>query len=74
MVEKGKIIELENGEEYYIIDLYELENKCFLYLGKIEPSESDSLLFVELVDGSIFPVKDDEIIKKLLLLINKNAS
>lgn len=74
MVEKGKIIELENGEEYYIIDMFVIEDKCYLYIGKIERSKSDSLMFVELVDGSIFPVKDDLVIEKLLLLINKNAS
>ncbi len=40
MIEKGKIIELEDNNEYYIIDKINLNNKCYLYISKLNPTDS----------------------------------
>ncbi len=71
MIEKGKIIELEDNNEYYIIDKINLNNKCYLYISKLNPTSGEDLCFVEYVDNKVFRVYDETIIQKLLLIVSK---
>ncbi len=71
MIEKGKIIELENNDEYYIIDKIKLKGRCYLYISKLNPINGHDLCFVEYIDDKIFPVSNDSILTELLLLISK---
>lgn len=73
MIEKGKIIELEDNNEYFIIDKINLKDKCYLYISKIEPTNGENLCFVEYINNKIFPVYDDSIIKDLLLIVSKKG-
>lgn len=74
MIEKGKIIELEDNNEYYIIDKMLLNGKCYLYISKLEPTKGEDLNFVEYINDRIFPVTDESIIKDLLLMVSKEGS
>ncbi|MCI8445997.1 MAG: hypothetical protein HFH31_00725 [Bacilli bacterium] len=74
MIEKGKIIELEDNNEYYIIDKIDLKDKCYLYISRIEPTSGEDLCFVEFTNNKIFSVYDDSVIKDLLLIVSKKGS
>lgn len=71
MIEKGKIIELEDNNEYYIIDKINLKNKCYLYISKLNPTSGEDLSFVEYTNDSVFRVTDESIIHDLLLIVSK---
>lgn len=71
-IEKGKIIKLEDDNEYYVIDKMYIENKCYLYISRLMPMIGKDLSFVEYINGKIYPISNDFMIKKLLLMVNKN--
>lgn len=71
MIEKGKIIELEDNNEYYIIDKINYNDKCYLYISKIEPTNGEDLCFVEFINNKVFPISDNAIIKDLLLIVSE---
>ena len=54
MIEKGKIIQLEDNNEYYIIDKINLKDKCYLYISKLEPTNGEDLCFVEFKDNGVY--------------------
>lgn len=68
-VTKGTIIELEDGKEYYILDEILLNDKRYFYITNINAPEEKDIRFVEYINGKVFDVIDEEIYKKLLLVI-----
>lgn len=72
-IEKGKIIELEDNQEYYIIDKIEFSFKSYLYMTKLKPTKGEDLCFVELRDNRIYPVSDESIIEHLFLIVGKKG-
>lgn len=70
-VEKGKIIELEDNNEYYIIDKIYLREKVYLYISKLEPISGEDLCFVELSNNRIYPVLEESILKELFFTVSK---
>lgn len=73
MIEKGKIIELEDNNEYYIIDKIDLKEKCYLYISKLEPTNGEDLCFVEFKDNGVYPISNENIIKELYLIVSKKG-
>ncbi len=73
MIEKGKIIELEDNNEYYIIDKIELLEKSYLYISKLKPTTGEDLRFVELKNNKVYPVLDETIIEHLFLIVSKKG-
>ena len=71
-IDKGKIIELDDNNEYYVLDKISLDNKCYLYLSNTNFTKEKNLFFVEYVNNKIFIVTNESIIKKLLLIVSKN--
>lgn len=70
-LEKGKIILLEDDNEYFIVDKIVLQNKCYLYMCKLEPNNNNNLFFMEFIENKLFPVKDENTVKELLFIIAK---
>lgn len=71
-IEKGKIIELSDNKEYYIIDKINLKEHCYLYISSLNPTSGDDICFVEYINNSIYPITNDSILKDLLLIVVKN--
>lgn len=72
-LEKGKIIELEDNIEYYIIDKIELHEKIYLYISKLKPESGYDLRFVEFKENRVYPVLEEAIIKRLFLIVGKKG-
>lgn len=72
-IEKGLIVELENGKEYYIIETIVLDEIEYLYLESLEFEKDHDIMFVkyDTEDAKVYPVTDEEIFKKLLLIVYK---
>lgn len=71
MIEKGKIIELKDNSEYYIIDKIDLREKCYLYISRLEPTNGNDLFFVELKNNRIYKISDENIISELHLIVSE---
>lgn len=69
---KDKIIELEDGNEYYVVEVISLSEREYFYISKLNPEKGEDCRFVEYKDERVFPVLDDEIVKKLLLILYRN--
>lgn len=70
-IEKGLIIELEDGVEYYILDKIPDNGKEYIYTATM--TEPPELKFFELKDDRAFLVTEDKQLKKLISIAAKNA-
>lgn len=62
---KNKIVELENGTEYCIIEEVNFEGVAYVYAIDIKNAENIAIFAV--VDGE-FKVPDNDLAKKILLM------
>lgn len=70
-IEKGLIIELEDGIEYLVLDKIQDNGKEYIYTATM--TEPPELKFFELKSDRAFLVTDDKQLKKLLAIAAKNA-
>lgn len=69
-IQEGMIIELENGKEYYVSSLIFEDGKTYLYLISLNAVEDKDLTFALYENDRVYPVDDDELIKRLLIIVN----
>ncbi len=73
-VEKNEVLTLDNGKEYYVIDIINDEGKKYIFLSTDE-KENDVILGEEIIEnGEVYieTVDDPEIIKKIMTKIVDN--
>jgi len=73
-IEKGKIIELEDQNEYYVLDKIYLHESCYLYISNLNPTSGKDLRFVEYIDNKVFTVFDETILQELFLQVSKHVA
>lgn len=59
-----KIIEIEQGKEFFVSKEIKREDKIYLYIIDIKQPKNTN--FYELINEKIFPVTDNDVLKELL--------
>lgn len=67
---EGKIIETEEAKEYFVSKEIKKNNKIYLYATDIKIHKN--INFYELMNGKMFPVINDELLKELLFEVIKD--
>ncbi len=81
MIDIDKVIVLENGEEYLVLDKVIDEDVCYYYIAKINETETDIENNYKLVtidgeedDYTIVEVTGEERLKEILPLFNNKKA
>lgn len=72
---KENIIQLDNGEEYVVVDTISFSNRNFLLAGKVlNEQEIDDLKVFEMITNDdshiIIEIKDEQLCEKLYQIFN----
>ena len=69
-MEKGQVIELENGQKYAIADSINLDNKNYIYLVNLD--NNSDIRFADFNSEIINFVNDDNLYSRLIVEVYKN--
>ncbi len=70
-IQKGKVIELDNNMEYYIIDMLEHKKSTYLYVCSLSLEVERDVKFVEYKNNQMLPVKDANLTENLFAMARR---